>query len=312
MRGDGDGWSTCALGHRHWGRYGAAGLLLRHVSAEGSSVLLQHRALWSHHGGTWGLPGGARDSDESPEQAALREAAEEAGLAPEGIRVRGFSRSDHGGWSYDTVVADVPSRPEPVPQAESLAMAWVAEPEVAERPLHPGFAGSWPGLVAERRTLVIDTANVVGARADGWWRDRLGATRRLVEQVAALNGTVRAVPDGGGSPATAQQRGAAPQRGDPERDGQPTGQRWVAVAAVVLVLEGQAAQLARPDRPAGFGWPVQLVAATPGSVGDDTVVAEASNRPEALVVSADRGLRRRLPAGVGVLGPSWLLAQLDG
>lgn len=31
--------------------------------------------------------------------------------------------------------------------------------------------------------LVVDAANVVGSRPDGWWRDRPGAARRLVEQV---------------------------------------------------------------------------------------------------------------------------------
>ena len=31
--------------------------------------------------------------------------------------------------------------------------------------------------------LVVDVANVMGSRADGWWRDRAGAARRLVEQV---------------------------------------------------------------------------------------------------------------------------------
>ena len=29
--------------------------------------------------------------------------------------------------------------------------------------------------------LVVDGANVVGARPDGWWRDRAGAARRLHE-----------------------------------------------------------------------------------------------------------------------------------
>lgn len=33
--------------------------------------------------------------------------------------------------------------------------------------------------------LVIDTANVVGSRPTGWWRDRPGATRRFAEQVRA-------------------------------------------------------------------------------------------------------------------------------
>ncbi len=33
--------------------------------------------------------------------------------------------------------------------------------------------------------LVIDGANVVGSRPDGWWRDRPGAARRLAEALAA-------------------------------------------------------------------------------------------------------------------------------
>lgn len=31
--------------------------------------------------------------------------------------------------------------------------------------------------------LVVDAANVVGARPDGWWRDRAGAARRLHDQL---------------------------------------------------------------------------------------------------------------------------------
>lgn len=31
--------------------------------------------------------------------------------------------------------------------------------------------------------LVIDAANVVGSRPDGWWKDRPGAARRLHEQL---------------------------------------------------------------------------------------------------------------------------------
>ncbi|HXZ61255.1 MAG TPA: hypothetical protein VEG62_00840, partial [Acidimicrobiales bacterium] len=31
--------------------------------------------------------------------------------------------------------------------------------------------------------LLIDTANVVGSRPTGWWRDRAGATRQLVDRV---------------------------------------------------------------------------------------------------------------------------------
>ena len=53
----GDGWVEIGDGRRFWGRFGAAGLLLRDPDGR---VLLQHRATWSHFGDTWGLPGGAR------------------------------------------------------------------------------------------------------------------------------------------------------------------------------------------------------------------------------------------------------------
>ncbi|GAB1811116.1 hypothetical protein MUNTM_01530 [Mycobacterium sp. MUNTM1] len=69
----------------------------------------EHRAAWSHHGGTWGLPGGARDSHETPEQTALREAREETGLAADQLGVRATvvtARAAGGGWTYTTVVAD--------------------------------------------------------------------------------------------------------------------------------------------------------------------------------------------------------------
>ena len=155
MRGDGNGWTWCALGHRHWGRYGAAGLLLRRDDpgrsviggdSAASSVLLQHRAAWTSDGGTWSLPGGARDSHESVIQAALREAHEEAGIDRAAVAIVGEWQDDHGGWSYTTVIAEVVGPLRLVPNAESTELRWVAEPDVAAFALHPGFAGSWPSL----------------------------------------------------------------------------------------------------------------------------------------------------------------------
>jgi 8-oxo-dGTP diphosphatase len=146
MRGDGDGWVECAAGHRHWGRYGAAGLLLRHSPTDApSSILLQHRAVWSHHGDTWGLPGGARDSHESAEQAALREAVEESGVDIALLEVTGEWIDDHGGWSYTTVLASAASELEvSAVTAESIELRWIVEPEVVQLSLHPGFAATWP------------------------------------------------------------------------------------------------------------------------------------------------------------------------
>ena len=143
--GDGDGWTYCAQGHKHWGIYGAAGLLLWHADGAGQiQVLLQHRALWSHHGGTWGIPGGARHLGESAEEAARREAAEESDLDVAGVPVAGCFVDDHGGWSYTTVALWVP---EPVPVAvrggESVGLTWWRAAELGEAELHPGFAATW-------------------------------------------------------------------------------------------------------------------------------------------------------------------------
>ncbi len=36
--------------------------------------------------------------------------------------------------------------------------------------------------------LIVDGNNVMGSRPDGWWRDRAGAARRLVEEIGAWAG----------------------------------------------------------------------------------------------------------------------------
>ena len=123
--------------------------------------------------------------------------------------------------------------------------------------------------------LLVDAANVVGARPDGWWRDRAGATERLLGRLAlALPGL--SAPDGG------------------------------RVTDVVAVVEGQARDVRAPEG-------VRLVRAE-GS-GDDAVVVCAAELDgqgtPVVVVTADRGLRARLPAGTAVTGPGWLLERLD-
>jgi 8-oxo-dGTP diphosphatase len=149
-------------GAAFWGRHGAAGLLLRAPGPDGSAaVLLQHRAPWSHQGGTWGLPGGARDSHETAEQAAFREAHEEAGLPADQLTVRTtvvtaeISGTAGAYWTYTTVIADASEQLETVPNRESSELRWVAVDDVAALPLHPGFAASWDRLREVAATIPL-------------------------------------------------------------------------------------------------------------------------------------------------------------
>ncbi len=304
---DGDRWTRCGLGHRHWGRFGAAGLLPYTRGDAGElRVLLQHRSLWSSHGGTWGLFGGARRNGEPPVAAALRETAEECTLPVRTLRITGVMRDDHDGWAYHTVFGEMP---QPVPvspvSAESAAAAWVLAADVEHMDLHPGLAAFWPALRGALVPLVVivDAANVMGARADGWWRDRAGAAARLRDEVSVLaTGGLRSLPAGMAAP-------------DLE----------VWYPEIIFVVEGAARALAaagkvRPQpgngahaagaHPGTAAAAVQVVAA-PRS-GDD-LIAElaAGERGIRLVVTADRELRRRCEAaGAAVTGPRWLLGLL--
>jgi 8-oxo-dGTP diphosphatase len=139
----GDGWTVCAAGHRHWGRFGAAGLLI----VDGDKVILQHRAPWTHEGDTWGILGGARNRGEDAVSAALREAGEEAAIDPAVIEPIGLFVDDHNGWAYTTVVARPRREISPsAANAESVSVQWHAVAEVADLPLHTGFAAAWRHL----------------------------------------------------------------------------------------------------------------------------------------------------------------------
>ncbi|WP_375476241.1 NUDIX domain-containing protein [uncultured Jatrophihabitans sp.] len=143
MVGDGNGWVVCSLGHRHWGLFGAAGLLV----TDGMRVLLQHRAAWTHEGDSWAVPGGARDSHEDPIAAALREATEETSLDPAAVTPISELVDEHGGWRYTTIIArgapELAVRPV---NGESIAVSWWPLEDVAGLRLHSGFEATWPRL----------------------------------------------------------------------------------------------------------------------------------------------------------------------
>lgn len=147
----------CVLGPLRCGRSVASGSAAgRHPRGAAAAP----RAV-EPSGGTWGLPGGARDSHETPEQTAVRESSEEAGLSAERLEVRATVVTaevcgvDDTHWTYTTVVADAGELLDTVPNRESAELRWVAENEVADLPLHPGFAASWQRLRTAPATVPL-------------------------------------------------------------------------------------------------------------------------------------------------------------
>ncbi|MEY7971869.1 NUDIX domain-containing protein [Saccharomonospora xinjiangensis] len=287
--GESEGFVQCSCGRRHWGPHGAAGLLLTDPQR---GVLLQHRAGWTHHGSTWALPGGAVLPGETPAEAATRETEEETTVPPDAVRVLSSSVEDHGTWRYTTVLATVRHEVEPrIANTESAALHWVRPDAVEAYELHRDFAAAWPALrrqLGRRLVLVVDAANVIGARPDGWWHDRAGATERLRDRLAVLAGR--------GVGATSV--------------GLDHGVRWFWWPRIVLVTEGRA-------RGVGALEDVEVVAA-PGD-GDDTVVEAVARlrasgpRDHVVVATADRDLRGRVgELGSTLLGPAELWRVLDG
>lgn len=214
---------------------------------------------------------------ETAVSGAMREAVEEAGVAPGALRVRASRSLVHPDWAYTTVLAEAVAPVEPrVSDPESLEVAWVPVDDLESRPLLPAFADAVPELrtMLRRLVVVVDAANVVGSRPDGWWRDRAGATTRLRDHLAGLA-----------------------RDGLDAADVDLPGGRWH--PELVLVTEGAANGV-----PAVPG--VDVVAAPGG--GDDTIVDVVARltgpATTVAVATADRALGERVRAlGARTLGP---------
>lgn len=173
----GDGWAAGPGGAPVWGRYGAAGLFLladasllanavapadpfARAGLRAPEVLLQHRATWTNNGDTWGIPGGARDRDETPEQAAVRETVEECAIDPAAVEILhsevtagpfGLNPGRPelaGNWTYTTVIARTRTgnRLSTTANEESHELRWVALDEVTKLPLLGAFRAAFPRI----------------------------------------------------------------------------------------------------------------------------------------------------------------------
>lgn len=144
-------WTTCEAGHAHWGRYGAAGLLL----VDSERVLLQHRSAHVHQGGTWSIPGGAREPWETAWEAALREAGEETGIHPRDVEQVGEHIAECHGWYYTTEIARPVRSLSVVGNLESTGHRWVLLDQVPTLPLHSAFAAEWPALAPQLSATAV-------------------------------------------------------------------------------------------------------------------------------------------------------------
>lgn len=138
----GDGFVIAGDGQPRWGVYGAAGVLVRHVDGDEHWYFLARRSRYTHRGGSWAIPGGALDEGETPLEGARREFVEEIGIDLGDHAVIEVHESDHGGWSYWTVIVDVPQR-FPLPTElhwETADVAWVRREELGTMELFDAFS----------------------------------------------------------------------------------------------------------------------------------------------------------------------------
>jgi hypothetical protein len=122
------------------------------------------------------------------------------------------------------------------------------------------------------QVLIVDGANVVGSRPDGWWRDRAGAAGRLQERLSAA-----ALPHD----------------------------------EVVLVLEGDARRGNPAGREGRLRTIHAWGSGDDAIVEAVRAQVDVGDGRSVTVVTADRGLRDRVEAaGARSVSPSWLLDQL--
>jgi len=147
----------------YWGKEAAGSVFL---ARDTKRLLLAHRSRAVEQPGTWGTWGGAIDEGEDPEDAARREAMEEAGhtgsLTMEPLYVFKDKK-----FRYSNFLAVVDTEFKPVLDWETQGFRWCDYGDWPE-PLHFGF------VAVLRDPASVATIKRVIAEADAGQRDRIG------------------------------------------------------------------------------------------------------------------------------------------
>jgi 8-oxo-dGTP pyrophosphatase MutT (NUDIX family) len=159
----------------------AAGLVLLFPKGDRAYLILTVRAnTLERHRGQVSLPGGGVDAGETFEQAALREANEEIGLRPDGVRIIGALTPLEipvSGFRLHPVVAAIDERPRLSAQDREVA-------EILEVPIDALIAPSSltaPERIRDGGTLTTPAFAVAGHEI---W----GATAMVLSEFLALLG----------------------------------------------------------------------------------------------------------------------------
>ncbi len=134
----------------------AAGCLFYSLDTKRYLFLLRDR---SKHSGTWGLPGGKIEKDESITDGLYREIDEELGETPEFLKIipiETFTSDDYY-FNYHTFLITVTSEFIPNLNSEHRGYAWVNINDYP-RPLHPGVWNTFKfEVVQEKLKTLQDT-----------------------------------------------------------------------------------------------------------------------------------------------------------
>ncbi|MEU1725226.1 ADP-ribosyltransferase [Nonomuraea sp. NPDC005692] len=140
-----------------WGKYGAAGVLIRGIDQHGEPrYLLTRQSEFGSSPGKWQLPGGALGSLESPAHGAARQISEGLGVNQvylDRLQLKGEHAVHAGdsGWAYTNLAADGPMFAPKLSTFETGGAKWFTLNELTSMAngdqLHPALARALPDVL---------------------------------------------------------------------------------------------------------------------------------------------------------------------